>query len=116
MNLSIPLQGIDLWRQLEGYTPELHTYDDNGATYVTLCDITGRGILVSIGWEGDNNTAITAKITIDGSAQEKQITHTGAGLASQGIPIWFGFKTDCKVEMKGAGALQVQYQAVTLTE
>jgi hypothetical protein len=112
-----------VWRRLEDYTLQLYSENDNSGTYVTVCDVAGRGILVSVGWAGEDDAQlkITVKITIDGgTAVEKQLSRIGGTPAgvTQGCPTLFaGFASSCKVEMKMAGAgSDVKYWASVLEE
>jgi len=100
----------DLGRALEGYTPTIAAVNNNGATYVTVLDITGRGILTSgsATWYEDLGfRSLTMKVTIDGGVVfEDVIGESRAGVVNPGFVIFnLGFDTDCKLEMKANGTL-----------
>jgi hypothetical protein len=107
-----------VWRRLEDYTLQIYSEDDNNDVYVTVCNITGRGILVSIGCNKANaNYDIYVKITIDGGTPVEKIwIKAGAHPYGRSQTLMAGFDTSCKVEMKGSDIITARFLAVTLEE
>lgn len=83
--------------------------------YVTVIDITGRGILVEIAAKGDKS--VTVKLTIDGSTmfEEADLLNLRA-TGAETMVLFQGFSTDCKVEMKLSAGGAVTYRAGALVE
>lgn len=117
MNLN-PKQLLarDVWRRLEDYSLGFYSELDNDATYVEVCNITGRGILVSIGATGIGARDLVIKITVDGSSVEKTVAANGNNDIGWSLPMMKGYQTACKVEMKLDAVGAAYYQAVTLEE
>lgn len=112
---------VNLGRALESYTPTAGRVSPNDANYVTVLDITGRGILISGSIQCANALArnYTMKATIDGSLVFEGVVGTSSSGNSIQITLVFlmGFHTTCLLEMKasdtqGAGA----YFGVVLVE
>lgn len=115
-NLSL----IEQWRALEGYTMQIAHADDDTANFVTVCNVSGRGFLVSIGASGDgsNDVEVNAKITIDGTVIEAdetiaKLSSTGSGISHA---CFQGFDTSCKVEMKIDAASVILFHTVVMVE
>ncbi len=109
----------DIWRFLEVYTPTLHAVDTNANNDVVVANITGRGILASIGWQNENVEDVFVEITKDGIIIRTYAKVTDDSLQGHGsLTMMMGFETDCLVRMKllGAGGTLGRYTAVTLVE
>ena len=118
MILSTPgATALQMWRRLETYTIDLHHADTNDANWVNVCNVSGRGILVAIGFTcGTAGEPMYFEVTIDGT---KEIDGTDAFFVEETsitFPLMVGFDTSCLVRMKAAGAVAGDYYAVTLTE
>jgi hypothetical protein len=107
-----------VWRRLEDYKTNIYSEMDNNDVYVEVCNITGRGILVSAGCHKDNsNAAIYVKLTIDGGTPlEHVIPRAEADFLHFSMVFMSGFATSCKVEMKGSAAFSGRYWVVTQEE
>lgn len=115
-SVSAPAPSLDsIQRIYEGYTPTLSVIVDNDAVFVDVLDITGRGILVSIGAEGDDDQTKIAKITIDSSVVYNDII-SAQDSAGTDIVLFQGFDTNCKVEMKLGGATVARFRGFALVE
>ena len=102
-------------RKYEAYTWTPLEVDDNDTTYVTVCDISGRGILTEVAAEGDKST--TLRLTIDGGAPTvvpDMLNLKGAG--AQTMQVFKGFASALKVEMKLGAAGAVTYRVSVLVE
>lgn len=115
-NLSL----TETFRGLENYTVQIAHADDDTANFVTVCNVSGRGILVSIGASGDgsNDVEVNAKITIDGTVVEAdetiaKLSSTGSGISHAVLQ---GFDTSCKVEMKIDAASVILFHSVVIVE
>lgn len=102
-------------RMFEAYTLTRSNADDNDANFVTVADITGRGILVSIGANNETNGRnISVQITIDGVTVNQTVVRN---LINSFSDMYFiGFETDCKVEMKLSAAGAAKYRTAALVE
>lgn len=86
----------------------------NGTTYVTVQNITGEGILISITADGQLNE-LTVKLTIDGGAAiTKLLTRPDDDLRSFSMAMYQGFATSMKVEMKLGAARSARYSAYSV--
>ena len=105
-------------RANEAYTPIYTAVIDNDGTFVTVLDITGRGVLESVGFAVGGQRGVTMRITIDGVADTEvfpsALTVEATGTAS--LRCGFGFETDCKVEMHLSGAAVAQFWGVANVE
>lgn len=91
-------------RSLEGYTPTVATVSSNDATYVTVLNITGRGILMSLGTYIDvANREIIVKLTLDSVVviDEVAMLFGGDAKATSSLNMLMAFDTTCLLEMKG---------------
>lgn len=102
-------------RMYELYTPTLSVLPDNDLVFVVVLDITGRGILVSLGAEGDDDNNKLVKITIDGAVIFDDVMSSQES-AGTSITLMQGFATDCKVEMKLGAAVAGQFWGYALVE
>ena len=118
MNIAVPFLNIKtIWEFLATYTLQMFNEPDNNTTYVTICDLTAAGILVSI-WHSVDSAAgifVTVKITRDGVATEQQISGLGTE-HDMATTMLAGFATSLKVEMKLSAAQTAEFGAVVLTE
>ena len=118
-SLSIADIAQAVLRQLENYNPQLYSAGDNETTYVTICDIIGRGILTTISANGDGSSdaKVTVKITIDaGTPIEEIIGKIPSAGGNLLVVLLGGFDTSCKVEMKIDASSVIQFNVATLEE
>lgn len=119
-SLSLSDIARDVRRNKEGMTLAISQALDNDAVYVTVANISGRGVLESIGVSGDGSAdvLVTTSINIDGAGATEYATHfkIPSGGAGVGLPLALGFQTSCVVQMKLDGSSVCRFTVVTNVE
>lgn len=96
---------------------DMLTASDNDATYVTLINVTGSGVLEGFGYDTNNNTqAVTVNVNADGDSQTFIMASLGAVERFVSIPLIKKYSSSLVVRMKLAGVGVAEYWAVQIVD
>ncbi|GAG90588.1 unnamed protein product, partial [marine sediment metagenome] len=99
----------NLGRALEGYTPTVGIVANNMGTYVTVLDITGRGMLTAFGSNTFRaaDSGVEVKLTLDaGVVMDTRLFERVADIESyEVVRFLLAFDTSCLLEMKMSDAV-----------
>ena len=105
-----------IWHWPEALTLNFDASNDNDANWVTVQNITGRGVLRSIWISVFGGMIAHVRVTIDGGAATTQQISTGVAGDTMGIVFNHSFAVSCLVEMRLNGVETARFGAISSVE
>lgn len=113
------IQAKDVWLGLDQFTPALVMNPSNNANWISMHNITGAGVWISMGHTLEESTIeVQVRYNIDGAGAVTDVISIGDAASSWGLglPLFFGFSTSLIVEMRLSGIDTAFFQSVAIVE